>query len=141
MSELTKCLNELNDAIQHHYNKTPENPKFIILPLAHRQALKLNLAIMSNTEIYEVPEVREYCGITILREEDVIIVSTNMSQSTSGQLEGEHLGGPNTGVARFGHAGEPNSNDYDDSQRSTSQPSGEQSEGLPRLGIAPREPY
>ena len=56
-----------------------------------------------------------------------ILVSTNVSQSTSGRSGGEHLGGPNAGVARFGHAGKPNSNGCDDSQRSTSQPPDKQS--------------
>ena len=45
------------------------------------------------------------------------------SQSTGGQSEGKHLVGPNMGVDGFGHAGKPNSNDYEDGQRSTSQPS------------------
>lgn len=74
MNEIDKLTNEIHDSLMEWYNKGLETPKYFILPLEHRQALKLSFAISLKEDPTDYPELVKYMGVPILKKEEVMIL-------------------------------------------------------------------
>ena len=68
MNEVERCLDEINNAIARFKFRGVNDPKYLVLPLAHRQAIKM---IKQN---WLGLEPKFYGNIEIINKEDVIIV-------------------------------------------------------------------
>lgn len=72
--ELYRCSTEIDEAIMEYRSNNAKDPEYLVLPMAHRQALKINFAHVTNKEVYEIKDVTSYAGIKVLKKEEVIIV-------------------------------------------------------------------
>ena len=72
--EIYKCFCEIDDAIMEWRTTHAEDPKFLVLPIQHRQAMRLNYAHAMNVDLWNVSDVIKYVGIPIIIKEEAIIL-------------------------------------------------------------------
>ena len=73
-SEVFRCFEEIDNAIMKYRADHAELLSYFILPLEHRQALRVNYAEAKKINLYEVPDVVKYFGIPIIKKEESIII-------------------------------------------------------------------
>lgn len=67
--EASKRVNEIEDAIAEYKTENPSEPKYLILDLSYRTALKFIYPGYSGTL-----DPRAFLGIKIIKKEEVIIL-------------------------------------------------------------------
>ena len=75
-SEIVGCLNEIDDFIAEHQSKYAKDPEYLILPVEHRQAIRLTIWNRRDKLLWDIGDPVAYSNIKIIKKEDCIIVDS-----------------------------------------------------------------
>lgn len=84
MSVMEKLIDEICDAIETYKTKNYKDPKYLVLPLEYRQAIKLALGHSDITTFHGM--IKTFYGIEVVSAEDAIILSTKPREVNSEKL-------------------------------------------------------
>lgn len=73
-SEISKCLNKINDLIMRYRIEYINEPKYLILPIEHRQAIRIIYSESIGKNLWDIPDIVNYYDIPIIKKEEVVIV-------------------------------------------------------------------